>query len=392
MGFFLSAAINLSVIAQTSPVEASCLTPIQLAQSKGWTPQRWVDLRYGGLQVSVSRASLPSGWEGIGPGGQKISSSSSSRSLSGVWTIYAPIKCRVFSPKLPWTTNTAPRIPTNAISQTSSLTESCTDHRNPVDLALTKGWKLERWIGNFGGLVVTLFHGSDLPKGWSADGGQNNRHIGESDTWRGMESGSWSLYPPYACQSQVVQKPLNGQPQQPSNSCSCPVTNTNSTPDCTLNPLDLAITMKWKPLSWETDRKYNGLEIWLNYGSQLPALWEAQGGEKNRTIHANDAWRAMEGGKWTIYGPNSCQAGYVQKTIPAAPSEIPNCMSGKDLAAQRGWTLAPDQGDTATYGGAVVKKSLGGLPDAWKESCSTDGTTCSIYPPEGACRVKLGVK
>jgi hypothetical protein len=82
----------------------------------------------------------------------------------------------------------------------------------------------------------------------------------------------------------------------------------------------------------------------------------------------------------------------------AQPAEViagPNCMLGTVLAESHGWKLWSDQGNTAKFGGAVVLKDRGGLPDGWSENCSTDLVggkhVCSIYPPDGACRDALKV-
>lgn len=383
--------------------------PLDIAQSKGWTPLQW--LNYGGLKVQLQFGSeLPMGWSA--QGGEKNHSLTASQTWrgmeSGIWSIYPPYACQAQVVKKPFT----PPSSTPPAQQTSAPV--CTDTRNPLDLANSLGWRPIQWeSAPYNGLEVMLSYGSTLPDGWEANGGEAKRTIKTDDSWRGMESGQWTIYAPPACQAQVVQKPLSGSTE----SCGCtmptatPIPTPSSTQpacDCTINPVDLALQMHWHPIMWEPDIRYNGLEVWLDYGSTLPAGWSADGGELNHHIGPDVTWRGMEGGKWTIYGPLPCQAGYERKSFPAytPPSSVPqptattvaqqpaaNCMLGKDLAAQKGWPLTDNQPTSVTdYGGAVVRKSPGGLPEGWNEICSTDGSTCSIYPPSGACRNQLGVK
>ncbi len=387
-------AISPSVVA-TSPVQvqaASCIAPHKLAAQKGWTAIKWVDLKYGGLMVTVPKQGfLPAGWEAVGDGKQIKATASIQAINTGTWTIYAPYSCRK-SLGIPYTQATVPILPqqpsqgsgTSAAPQATTSGPKCQDQTNPLDLAIKLGWKPLRWEDDtrYNGLEVELQFGSSLPPGWAADGGEKNRHIGPDDQWRGMESGHWTFYAPFACQAQVERKPI---------------------PDCSVNPLNLALSMKWKPIAWEPDTRYNGLEVELSYGSTLPANWSADGGEHNRHIGPNDQWRGMESGHWTIYAPQPCQATVVRKPIsqtstsspppPPAPPATEICKLGKDLADDMKWSLANNQPpDVTDYGGAVVKKAPGNLPTGWTEICSSDGSTCSIYPPAGPCRDKLHVK
>ena len=79
------------------------------------------------------------------------------------------------------------------------------------------------------------------------------------------------------------------------------------------------------------------------------------------------------------------------------------CMLGKDLASQRGWTLVQPQPSSVTqYGGAQVEvKTQDTVPQGWE--ATTNGPALhggdlltpgfySVYPPHGACRVSLGVQ
>jgi hypothetical protein len=281
---------------------APCESPVLLAQARKWTftSDAWVDKQYGGLQVTVQSNTanpwmnyLPAGWAFVSSN-QNIRENDTSRWINpGVGTLYAPPACRGNGNLQQWLNTPLPAQQQSASPPQGGTT--CTD--NPFKLAQSKGWTALFWEPDtrYNGLEVFLQFGSSLPVGWAADGGTANRHIGPSDTWRGMESGVWTIYAPLNCQAQVVQTPV-----------------------C-LNPLNLAAFKGWKFLRWEPDRQWNGLEVWLNYGNTLPWGWAADGGTANRHIGPSDTWRGMESGQWTIYGPQECQAGYAQITAPTIP-------------------------------------------------------------------------
>lgn len=86
------------------------------------------------------------------------------------------------------------------------------------------------------------------------------------------------------------------------------------------------------------------------------------------------------------------------KVPPTPPTNAVDdpCMTGIALAEKMGWSHDMPQGNTATYGGAVVGVPAGAeLPPGWTFVGDgrpfNQGGVFSIYPPSGRCRARLGV-
>lgn len=182
---------------------------------------------------------------------------------------------------------------------------------HPDQIATQLGWKDSRIIDKFyGGYNVYVPNLSQLPALWEANYfGMDNvfsAQIKRDDLNRQMDIGTWIIYAPDECRSQLgfatslTPVPAISSPSEIPNTVLC------------IHPEQLISQKSWGNLGI-LDKLDGGYKARISMGDTLPDYWEAnrvdESGKLLRQIFYFDQDRRMDIGIWIIYTPpvKSCR-------------------------------------------------------------------------------------